>query len=253
MSRISVPPLNPLVDATPFSKITTISDLGSLLGEFVSLLKQEHYDDRAITKLDRIAKWFKVWKAEQPPYILQCYTIRDVKDIRDLIRSIVLSRWKDSDEQYLEYQQEWPFVQAVLLAMRCKGKLHPHNVFYSAMFHSVYFHGGQSLRARDLLPKCYILPSIAGLLAAREAKTNDVRTYFAFDPSSYGGRKVKKQCSTTHIHISSTANVLLGAVPQCSQQVLARHRHRKAMEKKRKQKAQNRTMNDYYQSKARNH
>lgn len=231
IARLTRPPLNPIADATPFSKLTSITSLPTLLEDFVTVMKDVQFHDRAISKMEKLIRWFPSWQAQQPPYILQCYTVRNVSDIRALIRDIAAAHCGKSDEQYLEYQLEWPWVHAVFVAMVKKSKWHPQCIWHSALWHSDYYGGGQSPRARCLLPKCFIMPSIYGHVAAHEAKTHDVRTYYAYDPAVYGGSKVHKTCNRKHHCQSDAGRLLLGAVPICSQQVMQRQRMRKTLKK----------------------
>ena len=267
VSRLSRPPLNPIVDSTPFSKLTTITALPVLLADFVSVMKLERFHERAITKMDRLVQWFPSWQARQPSFVLECFTVRNVADIRALIRDIAAAHHGPSDEQYLDYQQEWPWVHAVIVAMLCKRDWHPQCIWHSALWHSDYYGCGQSPRAHRLLPKCYVLPSIYGHVAAQEAKgkqvslrnvdDHDVRSYFEFDPAAYGGRGKRKRCSCGHHGHADAQRMLLGAVPQCSQQVVLRQRICKSLKRKAKKAAHNRnrvrTLDIWLQSARRKH
>lgn len=239
--RLVKPPLNPIADATPFAPIRTITALPTLLLDFVSVMKKERFHDRAIGKVEKIAKWFPSWQAKQPSSVLEGLTICTLADIRTLIFDVATSHHGQSDEQYVDYQGEWRWVHAALVAMQCKTQWHPHNIWYSALFHSAYYGCGRSLRAQRLLTHCYVLPSICGHLSAHGAKTkaviarnadnHDVRSFFQFDPALYGGRKVRKPRRRKFVRVTGAKQVLLEAVPVSSQQVLQCQRTRKEVKK----------------------
>lgn len=266
-SSLSRPPLNPNVDSTPFFKIATITALPTLLADFVTVMKSVRFHDRAITKMDRLVHWFPSWQARQPSSTLECYTIRNVADIRTLIHDIATAHHGPSEEQYLDYQNEWMWVHAVFVAMQSKEDWHPQCIWHSSLWHSVYYGCGQSLRARKLLSKCHVLPSIYGHVAAHEAKgqpvnrrnvqDHDVRSYFEFDPVGYGARGSRKRCSCTHHVDAATQRVLLGAVPQCSQQVVQRQRIcnklKQVAKKSCHQKKRVRTLDIWFKSAKRKH
>ena len=246
-------PLDPLRDATPFCNLRDLRDFPILLRDFVSVLEAERHDERVVKKMKKLIEFFPYWEAQQSRRTLRNFSIRNEEDIRTLIRNIMVARVADQEEQYLEFQHEWRFLNGVFLAMTLKSDWHPHNIWQSAIYHSSHFKGTGSSREREMLLKCYLLPSILRHEAAQQLPRvkskimsrdyGDLRTFFKLDTSYFGGREARPLCRCNDNGIS------LCPVPSCSQLVSRRVRHGqkcKDFERQKQTKHQMRRLTQYF-------
>ena len=253
LSKLAAPPLNPMRDETPICRLNIARDFLKLLLDLIEIFKVERFDGRKQTLLENFSRWFPKWRDQQPSSVLKCYTFRTPADIRGFIRNVIICQFGDPSEEYVEYQQQWQWIQTILIAMDRKSLRHHQNVFYSGMWYSVNANQRYNARGDAFLPKCYVLPSIQSHVAAQNATKkkrsiddeddHDVRSYYSFDPSCYGGRKQIKTWRPSKRCTNSDAAIFLGAVPQCSQEVLVRQRQRQ-----RKKVNKKKTLKHYYKS-----
>ena len=227
--------MNPLKDSTPFVLVDW-NRFQILLTELLMVMRSVFYDDRAIHHLEKLNEWFPFWLRKQSKDDLH-RTLWDQDDLRNLIHEIVVARIGESTERYASYVDQWTLINAVLVAAECSSKWHPRNVFCSAMWHSGCLKGS---RAHHLLIRCYVLPSMIGIVQAKQQKPQrqkqrimciermgkDIRTFWDFEPSHYGGDKT---VSRKRVQTGLATDQRLHVIPTCSQDVVENVRRRYAL------------------------
>lgn len=217
------PPLNPLVDRTPF--YVDPSDFGPLMADFISILTNAHMDGQLTKKLVN----FK-----------ECYDRRSIKERgrRTFSNMAAIRLWikdimsiKVDDPVVIDaYEELAQYIHVVFVTVDMRSLYHPHNILYSALYHlRIERGGGSSSRAQALIPQCWVRPSVLNHDAVHKAgplkqptlvrDDQDIRSLWQIDQESYGGPKKPRRSVPFE---QETHSQKLKMKPELSQTVIER-------------------------------
>ena len=209
-------------------------------------------DGQLVKKLDNFKTCFDRWFLKRGRKIIGSIGLRTMTDINAFIKDVMSIKVEDEVviASYVELAQ---YIHVVFVAVDVRPLYHPHCVFYSALYYlRVARGGGTSSRARKLIPRCWVRPSVLDHDAVHKAgplqqptltrDDHDIRSIWKLDQEGYGGPKKPRRS----VVVEQDSHLKLKLKPEFSQTVIERVEAKKKKRKITGKDRKKRVLSDYF-------